>query len=60
MLNAPFASVVIGEPNSAVGAEPLPPVPAAYNCTLAPAIDRAPARTNPLTLAIASFFVGAG
>ena len=50
MLNAPFVSVVSGELNNAVGAEPLPLVPAAYNCTLAPAIGNDPARTKPAML----------
>lgn len=53
MLKAPFASVASGEPSSAVGAEPLPLVPATYNCTLAPTIGSAPARAKPLTLGIA-------
>ena len=53
MLNAPFAFVASEELNSAVGVDPLPLVPAAYNCTLAPEMEIEPARTNPLTLAIA-------
>lgn len=51
MAKAPAASVVTGELRSAIGVEPLPVAPAAYNCTLEPTIGSAPARTFPLKLA---------
>ena len=51
MVKAPVESVVAGELRSAVGADPLPLMPAAYSCTLEPTIGSAPARTAPLKFA---------
>jgi hypothetical protein len=47
IVKAPLASVVTGDERSAVAPTPLPPVPVAYTCTLAPEIGTVPASTFP-------------
>ena len=53
IVKVPAESVVTGELRSAVGADPLPVMPAAYSCTLELTIGNAPARTVPLKFATA-------
>ena len=48
IMKAPLESVATGEVSSAVGVDPLPDIPAAYNCTLEPTIGNTPALTVPL------------